>query len=114
MASPFDPPYPPLTVGVLRGGTAGNILARECEALFDLRTPPGLDPMAVLAPFLAEVESLDAPRTARAPAAGARLVLPGRQLDGASLARLIAAEGVTVAVGVPTVWMAVLEAIEAN
>jgi len=34
-----------------------------------------------------------------APACGARLVLPGRHADGASLARLIAAEGVTVAHG---------------
>jgi fatty-acyl-CoA synthase len=41
-----------------------------------------------------------------APAAGTKLVLPGRHLDGASLARLIRAEGVTVAVGVQTVWLA--------
>ncbi len=69
--SPFDPPYPTLTVGVLKGGTAGNILARECEALFDLRTPPGTDPLQVLAPFLAEVRAVDARLKARAPEAGA-------------------------------------------
>ena len=40
-----------------------------------------------------------------APAAGAKLVLPGRHTDGASLASLINAEAVTVAVGVPTVWL---------
>lgn len=39
------------------------------------------------------------------PACGATLVLPGRKTDGASLARLIAAENVTIAVGVPTVWL---------
>jgi acyl-CoA synthetase (AMP-forming)/AMP-acid ligase II len=39
------------------------------------------------------------------PASGGKLVLPGRHTDGASLARLIASEGVTVAVGVPTVWL---------
>jgi acyl-CoA synthetase (AMP-forming)/AMP-acid ligase II len=33
------------------------------------------------------------------PAAGSKMVLPGRHTDGASLARLIAAEGVTIAVG---------------
>ncbi|HJV40554.1 AMP-binding protein [Caulobacter sp.] len=49
-----------------------------------------------------------------APAAGARLVLPGRHTDGASLARLIAAEGVTVGVGVPTVWLGLLEHVEAT
>lgn len=49
-----------------------------------------------------------------APAAGAKLVLPGRHADGASLARLIAAEGVTVGVGVPTVWLGLLEHVEAT
>ena len=49
-----------------------------------------------------------------APASGARLVLPGRHLDGASLARLIAAEGVTIAVGVPTVWLGLIEHLEAS
>ncbi|MEA1672413.1 AMP-binding protein [Nitrospirillum sp. BR 11163] len=47
-----------------------------------------------------------------APAVGAKLVLPGRHADGASLARLIAAEGVTVAVGVPTVWLGLVEHVE--
>ncbi|GMM92155.1 AMP-binding protein [Qipengyuania sp. MTN3-11] len=39
------------------------------------------------------------------PAVGASLVLPGRRTDGASLAALIARHGVTIAVGVPTVWL---------
>jgi fatty-acyl-CoA synthase len=49
-----------------------------------------------------------------APAAGAKLVLPGRHADGASLARLIAAEGVTIAVGVPTVWLGLVEHLEST
>ena len=48
------------------------------------------------------------------PAAGADLVVPGRALDGASLARLIEAAGVTIAVGVPTVWLGLLEHVEAT
>jgi 3-(methylthio)propionyl---CoA ligase len=48
------------------------------------------------------------------PAAGAKLVLPGRHADGANLARLIAAEAVTIAVGVPTVWLGLVEHIEAT
>ncbi|RYF91880.1 MAG: AMP-dependent synthetase [Caulobacteraceae bacterium] len=48
------------------------------------------------------------------PAAGGRLVLPGRQADGESLARLIRSEGVTAAVGVPTVWLGLLEHLEAS
>lgn len=47
-----------------------------------------------------------------APAVGAKLVLPGRNADGASLARLIAAEDVTVGVGVPTVWLGLVEHLE--
>ena len=47
-----------------------------------------------------------------APAAGTRLVLPGRALDGESLARLIGDEGVTVAVGVQTVWIGLLDHLE--
>ncbi|GAA0637026.1 AMP-binding protein [Brevundimonas lenta] len=48
------------------------------------------------------------------PAAGSRMVLPGRHTDGASLARLIAAEGVTVAVGVPTVFLGLCEHLDAS
>jgi 3-(methylthio)propionyl---CoA ligase len=48
-----------------------------------------------------------------APAAGARLVLPGRHLDGASLARLIREEEVNVAVGVQTVWLGLVEHLDA-
>ena len=46
------------------------------------------------------------------PAVGARLVLPGKQTDGASLARLIAAEGVTIGIGVPTVWASLISHLE--
>jgi fatty-acyl-CoA synthase len=49
-----------------------------------------------------------------APAAGAKLVLPGRHLDGASLARLMGEEGATVAAGVPTVWLALLDHLDAT
>jgi len=48
------------------------------------------------------------------PAAGAKLVLPGRHADGASLARLIASEKVTIAVGVPTVWLGLCDHLEAT
>lgn len=49
-----------------------------------------------------------------APAAGARLVLPGRALDGASLARLINEEGVTLAVGIATIWLGLVEHLETH
>jgi acyl-CoA synthetase (AMP-forming)/AMP-acid ligase II len=48
------------------------------------------------------------------PAVGGKLVLPGRQSDGASLARLIRSENVTIGVGVPTVWLGLVEHLEAH
>jgi len=48
------------------------------------------------------------------PAAGGRLVLPGRHNDGASLAALIAAEEVTIAIGVPTVWLGLIDHLDAT
>ena len=40
---------------------------------------------------------------------GASLVLPGRHLDGASMATLLNAEKVTFTAGVPTVWLGLLQ-----
>ena len=40
-----------------------------------------------------------------APMQGAKLVLPGPRLDGKSLYELFEAEGVTMSLGVPTVWL---------
>lgn len=48
------------------------------------------------------------------PAIGAKLVLPGRFTDGASLAALINAEAVTIGVGIATVWLGLVEHLEAN
>lgn len=49
-----------------------------------------------------------------APAVGAKMVLPGRHLDGANLARIIQTENVTVALGVATVWMGLLDHLDAQ
>jgi 3-(methylthio)propionyl---CoA ligase len=46
------------------------------------------------------------------PAVGAKLVLPGRHQDGASLANLINAEGVTVSAGVATVWLGLVDYLD--
>lgn len=69
-ASPFTPKGPTLTIGLVNGGTALNILARQCVFAFDLRTPPGVEPRAVLADFFAEARALDAELKARFPDAG--------------------------------------------
>jgi fatty-acyl-CoA synthase len=46
--------------------------------------------------------------------AGSGLVLPGPRLDAVSLLDLLADEQVTVTAGVPTVWMVMLQAIDAE
>ena len=68
--SPFTPKWPTLTIGLINGGTALNILARECIFVFDLRTPPGMDPEAILSGFFAEAEALDAEMKKRFPGVG--------------------------------------------
>jgi fatty-acyl-CoA synthase len=45
---------------------------------------------------------------------GARLILPGPNVDAESVLDLIEQERVTVACGVPTVWLGVLSALEKN
>ena len=48
-----------------------------------------------------------------APAAGTKLVLPGRHTDGASLASIMRSEAVTIAVGIQTLWLGVLDHLDA-
>ena len=69
-ASPFMPKGATLTIGMVSGGTAHNIIARHCEFVFDLRTPPGLKAEEVLKDFRAQVAAMDAALKARAPEAG--------------------------------------------
>ena len=44
---------------------------------------------------------------------GTRIVFPGPHLDPASLVKLMAEERVTVAAGVPTIWMGILQLLDA-
>jgi fatty-acyl-CoA synthase len=45
---------------------------------------------------------------------GAKLVLPGPHLDGASLYSMFEEEGVTMSAGVPTIWLGLLQYLQAN
>ena len=45
---------------------------------------------------------------------GAALILPGRHLDGASLARIFNDERVTMSCGVPTVWLGLLQHLRSS
>ena len=48
------------------------------------------------------------------PAAGAKLVMPGAKMDGASVYELLETEGVTFSAAVPTVWQGLLAHLREN
>jgi acetylornithine deacetylase len=50
-ALPFVPPYTSIHVGVIAGGTAPNIISRECRFTWDVRNIPEDDPHAVVEEF---------------------------------------------------------------
>ncbi len=68
--SEFNPPHATLTIGVIEGGTAPNIIARECRFLFDLRCPPGLDTSTILKAFHEKVKEVDSRLKAFDPSCG--------------------------------------------
>ncbi|MBF6616935.1 MAG: acetylornithine deacetylase [Candidimonas sp.] len=68
-ANRFEPPYTTLHVGVVNGGTALNIISRECSFVWDIRSLPGDDWRAYLKRFEAYANSLLPAMQAIAPAA---------------------------------------------
>lgn len=48
------------------------------------------------------------------PAGGANMVMPGAQMDGASIYELLDTEKVTISAAVPTVWLGLLQHLRAN
>jgi len=58
----FDPPYTTLNIGVIRGGTAKNVIAGECRFTLEWRPIPGQPsnyPLDLLQMALVEEEKLD-------------------------------------------------------
>jgi acetylornithine deacetylase len=45
----FDPPYTTFNVGEIGGGTAVNIIARQCKVAWEFRPIPAVDPKTVIA-----------------------------------------------------------------
>jgi acetylornithine deacetylase len=70
MAADFVPPYTTLHVGMIRGGTAHNITAKDCYFSFDFRIVPGEDPAEWEAQLMAKVAELEAEMKAVRPEAG--------------------------------------------
>ena len=53
--SPFDPPYTTIHTGMIRGGTAHNIVARDCSFVTDIRALPDDYPTAYLERYRAYI-----------------------------------------------------------
>jgi acetylornithine deacetylase len=52
----FDPPYTTMNVGLLKGGTAKNVIAGECRFTLEWRPIPGQDPAKLLQLFRATID----------------------------------------------------------
>jgi acetylornithine deacetylase len=61
----FDPPYSTFHVGTIHGGTARNILARECVFHWEFRGLPGVSTMAALGLVQSYIDSVASPRLTR-------------------------------------------------
>jgi len=61
----FTPPYSTLHVGMIQGGTARNILARECAFHWEFRGLPGVTTASALAKVQAFVDKVALPRLTR-------------------------------------------------
>jgi acetylornithine deacetylase len=72
--SPFEPSGTTITIGTLEGGTAVNILARQCSFAFDIRFEAGDDPLIYEEKLRALVDATDAKIKALAPEGKATLV----------------------------------------
>jgi len=53
----FDPPYTTFNVGLIRGGSAKNVIPGECRFTIEWRPIPGQDPHRVLDLLSKAVES---------------------------------------------------------
>lgn len=58
-AAPDAAPAYTVNCGTIRGGTAANVIAAECEVVFEVRHDIHHDPAEVLAPFVAAADALD-------------------------------------------------------
>ncbi len=67
--NPFDPPYGTLTIGLVKGGTAVNIIAKDCEFRWDLRLLPSDDCAAIEERFIQKVRAVEAQMRQTAPEA---------------------------------------------
>ncbi len=68
--APFDPPYTTLHCGVISGGTANNITAKDCHFSFDIRVVPGDSVAAWKARVMDKIAEIEAEMQAIRPETG--------------------------------------------
>jgi len=92
----FDPPYTTVQANAIAGGTAVNILARECKLTWEYRTLPDRDAAAVLARALERADTIQRKYRKGAPDARLETELhasyPGLAIDETSPALALARE----------------------
>ncbi|PCJ10453.1 MAG: acetylornithine deacetylase [Rhodobacteraceae bacterium] len=59
IAAMFDPPFTTCHVGMIEGGTAHNITAKDCHFMMDFRVVPGEDAASWRDAYLAEVRRVE-------------------------------------------------------
>jgi acetylornithine deacetylase len=69
----FDPPWTTVGIGKIHGGTAANIVPRECRLTWEFRALPGVDGAAIHARAAAKAAELDAAIRREAPEGGVTL-----------------------------------------
>ncbi|MGA8259128.1 MAG: acetylornithine deacetylase [Arenicellales bacterium] len=93
--SPFEPPFTTIHTGVIHGGTAHNIMARDCRFVTDIRSIPDDDPMTFIQRYKAHIEKEVVPAMHRiAPETGVNvdihLQVPGlKPEEGGEAATLV-------------------------
>ncbi len=70
LAAQFDPPYTSLHVGMIEGGTAHNITAKDCKFGMNFRFVPGDDPEEWKKRFFDKIAELEAEMQAVVPETG--------------------------------------------
>ena len=97
--SDYDIPYTTLHAGVIRGGTALNIVPDQCEMLFEIRNIAEDDPKTIMDQFFDRAEAIVAPKKNMFPEAAIELEIfneyPGLSTDvaGEITGRAIALSG---------------------
>jgi acetylornithine deacetylase len=73
----FHPPFSTLTIGLMKGGTAANVLAPEASFVFDLRCLPEQVPDEILSPFYSMISVLSESYPAATITVENRAAVPG-------------------------------------